>query len=359
MLCPNRRFPTRLASAALVASPLLFAGIVPISSAEAGEMVRLDDPSKFELQAVGFELSEGTTVHVEALGLRPRHADDLSVYGWILDAETRKPVWEMTRRKSKRKSGSRVLRTAEANVEPEAGEYELYLYAGSVWTGTWNWSVGDGVSSVLKRLFRDHGDQADEDEDGDDRFGDYEDEYADCYVALSWEGTTRARTFEVTGAFDDELIAFNKVGDSTYHSQGFEITRPMDFEIYSVFEFPKGDETPADYGWIMNVDNRDVAWMPTKSSTRRAGGGAKNRVFDGTVSLEPGRYALKFGTDDSHSYESFNVHPPTDPINWGITMRKGENFSSSAYSTFDLAEATTSTTTGGSSTRNPAVRCGR
>jgi hypothetical protein len=246
------------------------------------------------------------------------------VYGWILDAKTREPVWEMDRRTSDRERGSRVLRRADETLRLEAGAYELYFYSGEAWSGSMSYDGGwrGWVSGWWS--------------DRDDDWGDIEDEIEQCYVAVSSDRLTSAdiRQFEVTGGFDDALIRFNKVGDSERLQQGFELSRPTTVHLYALIEHPQGDRGAADYAWIVRQEDSDVVWRADKRSTRRAGGSDKNRVFNDDVELEAGRYVLYYGTDDSHSYEEFNAAPPHDPLNWGVTMSPGPGFDRSAFSLF-------------------------
>ena len=51
-----------------------------------------------------------------------------------------------------------------------------------------------------------------------------------------------------------------------------------------------------------------------------AGGAAKNRRFDGTITLPAGEYILKFESDGSHSFGDWNADPPDNPEAWGITI---------------------------------------
>ncbi len=351
------------------------------SVATADEFIRLDDPDVYDLQTQGFELERGGEVSIDAVGLRPRNADDLSVYAWILDARTREVVWRMDRRNTDRMRGSRVLREVRTTLDLPAGEYELYFFSGddlatvsihwsdwSDWREWFSWSRDDDrdrewreaeeerererdrerderdLERDLERAERDR-ERAERALDRAKRDRDWErarrrhDELDDCYVSLSSTDLSSRdiRLTDVDGGFEDALVRFNEVGDSEYLSQGFEIDRPLSLHLYALIEHPKGDREPADYAWIINEETREVVWRTTKRNTDRAGGGDKNRVFDDEVDFEAGRYVLSYGTDDSHSYEEFNVNPPTDPLNWGVTVSPGRDFRSGSFSLFESA----------------------
>jgi hypothetical protein len=119
------------------------------------------------------------------------------------------------------------------------------------------------------------------------------------------------------------------LGDSEYIEDGFTLDKPMDIRIYAVLEYP--GKKPVDYGWIVDAQTREKVWEIDHWNTERAGGGSKNRFHDEEISLGKGDYILYFVTDDSHSFESFNVSPPRDPLNWGITILPGQDFDRSAF----------------------------
>jgi len=49
-------------------------------------------------------------------------------------------------------------------------------------------------------------------------------------------------------------------------------------------------------------------------------GAAKNRRFEGTIKLPAGEYVLRYETDDSHAFGSWNAAPPDEPELYGITL---------------------------------------
>jgi hypothetical protein len=79
-----------------------------------------------------------------------------------------------------------------------------------------------------------------------------------------------------------------------------------------------------DYGWIVDADSRRTVWSMEYADTDPAGGDDKNRVVDDIISLDPGRYVLRYTTDGSHSYEDWNSDPPRDREAWGITLSVAE-----------------------------------
>jgi hypothetical protein len=313
--------------------------------ATAGELVRLEKPALYDLQRIGFELDRDTDVEVSAVGRtsHDRNAswgwlkdiagdwnddwDDegelLDVYAWILDAQTREPVWVMLAGDTDRYQRSRTLRDAESRMDLPAGRYELYFYSGYGWMA--NMTDEGRWSGKSRREWR--GLQRDMEE--------VEEDLAECFVSLSSDDVGTVRTFEPTGELDGALIELTRLGDGAFERAGFELREEMGVRVYAITEYALGSDAAADFGWITDADTGERVWDMSDRRGSRAGGARKNRLIDRDVRLDAGRYVLTFGTDDSHSYEQFNANPPYDPMNWGVTLLPGRNFDASAFSTFD------------------------
>ncbi|HUV30340.1 MAG TPA: hypothetical protein VMY05_04510 [Acidobacteriota bacterium] len=309
---------------------VLLVGLSSVPAA-ATTVAEIDQIEPGRLEIVGFEITKAAEVQIEAVGLQARYGSQLTVYAWLLDSDTRETKWVMKDRFVGKQGGSTALRRAEKVKALDPGRYELYLYAGDGWYGDIN--IG-GSKDLLDFL----GDLIDGDYDDDEAY-DYEDLIDDCFVRISSDEISPGdvKTFTVTGDVPDALIRYNRLGDSESIQQGFTLEKAMNLRIYSVIEHPRGYRSAVDYGWIINVDTRDKVWRMDRSGTERAGGGRKNRVFDNEIRLEKGNYALYFVTDDSHSYDDFNVNPPYDPCNWGITLLPGTDFDRSAFALVELS----------------------
>ena len=127
---------------------VLVLGVVLLSFpiASAGEIAGLDGPQIYDLQSYGFVLPRATEVRIEAQGVGIRQSSDfwswwglgegqdddaMLVYAWLIDAETRAPIWVMDYFGSKREDPDRsYLRSAEETLPLDAGRYELYLFSG-------------------------------------------------------------------------------------------------------------------------------------------------------------------------------------------------------------------------------------
>ena len=98
----------------------------------------------------------------------------------------------------------------------------------------------------------------------------------------------------------------------------FKLDRETTMRIYALGE--ASARSMVDYGWIEDAKTGRTVWEMTYRSTEPAGGAAKNRRFDGTITLPAGEYMLRYETDDSHSFGSWNANPPDDPDMCGITL---------------------------------------
>ena len=75
-----------------------------------------------------------------------------------------------------------------------------------------------------------------------------------------------------------------------------------------------------DFGWLES-NNGDTLWIASDNDESfYAGGHLKNRIKIGLMDLKPGRYTLRYKSDDSHSADSFNRVPPPDSTYWGIEI---------------------------------------
>lgn len=301
---------------------LLFGGVA--SAAET--LVDMEGMQLDEIQAVGIELTRPGKIEIEARGVRSPFSDDLVAYAWILDHESREPVWVMRNRGRSSRWGRSMVDTKQTE-ELKAGKYEVYLCTMDTWSG--NWFDDNSIDNIgdLFRVLRD----AFRGKDARERDRGYDPD--DCYVRLTSNdiGPNDVRSFEVNGDMPGALIRHTKLGNDEYVRDGFTLTKPMSLRIYAVIEFPDGYDAPVDGGWIVNADTRERVWSMDRWNTEYAGGADKNQKVDEEVKFEPGNYIVTFATDDSHAYSWFNMTPPWDPLNWGITILPGRGFDKAAF----------------------------
>ncbi len=293
-------------------------------------VIELRDFREVEVRAAGITLAKDMPVHISALGGGDKgfwnnmfDGDDewpsLYAGGWIINAETREPVWEMTFDNT---SGSAVKRKFDDDISLPKGSYELYFSA----HGFERRSMFSSSSINIDRR----------PENKRNRNGTYFGFRGDGYENLVDEFMNRAKDWGITltvkesdassvSRFDapvksDRVVLSSGItGDNVFLRKSLTVDNDTKVHIYAVGEGRKRDEM-FDYGWIIKSDTRERVWEMTTRNTKGAGGASKNRMYNGDVTLPKGSYELYYVTDDSHSGDDWNAHPPFDPLRYGITV---------------------------------------
>ncbi|MEJ2542548.1 MAG: two-component regulator propeller domain-containing protein, partial [Calditrichaceae bacterium] len=73
-----------------------------------------------------------------------------------------------------------------------------------------------------------------------------------------------------------------------------------------------------DFGSLEKYENNAPIWRMTFKQSKYAGGAEKNRVQINVLTLSKGKYKLRYQSDDSHAFDSWNNTPPNFPQDWGI-----------------------------------------
>ena len=102
------------------------------------------------------------------------------------------------------------------------------------------------------------------------------------------------------------------------------ITKPIEIKQEGTYLLAAVGEADvasgADYGWIENA-NKDTIWSTEEFyETYYAGGAAKNRIRIDQIQLKPGKYNLRYLSDDSHSFGKWNANPPDQTSFYGIAL---------------------------------------
>lgn len=273
------------------------------AAAQETTLVLMDDFSPQELRTHGFRLERTTDIHIEAVGAmrsgrnRIFGSDEGGSWrgnAWILDADTRTPVWEL-RGADHRSAGDNGLRRYEGALRLPAGAYEVYYAA---YSANRIWSSGnimryddDGLSSHFSLII-----------EGDGQF-----------LSASEMAELRRQYRE------SAVVSFTGMEDADRDAISFRVSQPTMFEIYALGEAT--EDVAYDYGWIIDADSREVLWKLEYDNTYHAGGADKNRVYSGRLELQPGNYSLIYVTDGSHDARDWNSSPPFDPEFWGVTLR--------------------------------------
>lgn len=258
-----------------------------------------------------FSLQRGADVVVDAVGAGSKASGAFLAYAWILDLGSRRPVWRMEMSRATKAKAEGNLRQSET-IHLPAGAYALFFTA-------YGGSFPIEKSVKLLKLFNlgtfsiSGGNKVRWNELGDsDEWG--------TSIELA-EGTAPDVIGPPPAPMEDAaLIRLDRVGDCAFRRVGLDLTARAQFRIRAYGEYSSAGKGFADDAWIEDRDGCERVWEMTLVNTEQAGGAEKNRVFEGEVAIDPGRYLVCYATDDSHAWEAWNANPPYDPDAWGIAI---------------------------------------
>jgi hypothetical protein len=262
-----------------------------------------------EFESYSFSLKEDTRFRIYAIG----EGDDGEMfdYGWIVDGETRETVWEMDYRDTDHAGGAQKNRIIDEEMVLPSGHYIVYY-------------VTDGSHSFEKWNMLPPFDPR--------------------YWGITLWGIEQGFQMEdVVTPYEPELgknriVDITRMGNGRFEVERFRLNQPAKVRILCLGEYGY-NKNFVDHGWIMEANTRRIVWKFTYRDTRHAGGGSKNRMFDGIIDLDAGNYEVYYKTDGSHAYRHWNVGPPYDPESWGISLwGAGENFQSDWISSYRVED---------------------
>lgn len=209
-------------------------------------------------------------------------------YGWIEDMEVGEVIWQMT----------------EANTEPAGGMRQNRLFDGQV-------RLEPGLYRFGYRTDRRHA---------------YRNWVANPpYDPHGWGLTVRTlvpQQAEHIRPYDpwanEPLIQMTRMGDYADAVARFELDAPLSVVISALGELRTRDAY--DYAWLENETTGERIWTMEYEQTQPAGGEDRSREALAFLDLAPGRYALRYTSDDSHSYEGWHSDPPRHPERWGVAL---------------------------------------
>ena len=300
-----------------------------VTRVSAGEktFVSLKDFHDAELKYAGIEVATPVNFHVKALGAGGESgwgnkSNQMYAYGWIINADTRSLVWEMTTRNSSKSGDNRWF---DGTVELQPGNYEVYFtaYAFSYHTSFNNMNVNVdhrskplfGRSDKKKNFFSWFGDWW-----SDDISKEWDKRSPEWYLEILADDSYSGSVKEFTPPKDPPGVVYKAtgLGDQAFVCDAFELSEPTTLNIYALGEGKGGSEL-VDGGWIVNAANRERVWDMERDA-EYAGGASKNVKSSADLTLPKGEYVVYYFTDDSHSMADWNDAPPFDPLNWGITL---------------------------------------
>ena len=119
---------------------------------------------------------------------------------------------------------------------------------------------------------------------------------------------------------DNRLIAsILKVGDMEDQIRIFKLREETKVLIFSLGE-SSSDLQFWDYGWIENEDGENI-WKMDYGKTKYAGGSESNIIQYELFALEPGKYKLRYRSNERHSYKKWiGKGAPDKPELWGVQL---------------------------------------
>jgi len=289
--------------------------------AEGPSLVTIQDISKQGLRRSDFYLPRATEVVVRSVGYTEDDGESFRAYGWILDLATRRPVWSLPVAPGEETRGENW--SAEETIELPPGAYSAYYaaYGGSIdiekilenWIPPW---LGSGKVKLIDphKLKSTSGPYRDWNSEGNpNAWG--------LWVSAVDRGFVHAPFPSARPEpFPDAVVRLFPLKDNERRRVRLVVDRPVSFSVWATGEYSEGQDDFVDGAWILRLDDGRRVFALEMEETEDAGGHYRNRLFEGPLRLEAGRYQVTVASDDSHASDSWNSSPPWDPESWGFAM---------------------------------------
>ncbi|MCP5061539.1 MAG: hypothetical protein GY936_03640 [Ignavibacteriae bacterium] len=272
--------------------------------AQEDEIIEIGNVYSGEIEFAAFELLEASTIEIEgkAANFGGTFTGNEVFYGWILDSETRQIVWDAREAIDFDDEDGMYDIVDQENLD--AGKYEVY------YTCSENSNIDiNNLNEFFSRFFS----------RSKTRFN----KKHRSKLGLTVTGE-KGKFFEidpvntVDALVKNSIVSFTRVMHDEDLEAGFSLKDNTEIRIYSIGESRKN--SPFDVAWITNVKTNKLVWKASRENSSFAGGGSKNYLVDEKIELPKGSYLVHFTSDDSHSFEEWNVLPPDDPQFWGVTL---------------------------------------
>ncbi|MBD3168130.1 MAG: hypothetical protein GF307_01515 [candidate division Zixibacteria bacterium] len=282
------------------------------------------------LKASAFEMKSDGILRIKAVGFVGPYTDAINAYTWILESNSRDEIWRLTVNNTDGSGKDDKKREFDSRVELDKGTYEVYYYANDNIFNSIKIKGPGEVFDVLGDLFTGSSNE------------DWEDMLEEAKIEISgsdayFRPISNYSNFKPV-LKDDALVEHIKLGDNFYDKIYFRIKEPTELSIYHIGEYTKSGRQAVDGAWIVDLSTGKRIWEPDRWSTEHAGGASKNRKFDGEVRFNKGDYVIYCYTDGSHSFESWNSNPPSDPYLWGIRISPGDDYKKGSFEIMDEPE---------------------
>ena len=267
----------------------------------AQEVFKVGNVYPGEIEMGGFNLSEDTVIEIEGEGASFDKWDSyLDYYAWILKTDTREVVWRSKDSEDFDKSEGEY--DFDSELKLKAGMYEVYFAAGR----DKDEYFVDGLG-MIQGLFN-------------ERKSNFKKFQKRFFISISNEENifTVVNPSKLVDRKNNSIVSLLQVGDSENLKKGFSLKEKTKISIYGIGEGVRSEFY--DFGYIYDVANNKKVWMFNSSDGKYAGGGKKNIVERAEIVLPKGSYYVHYKSDDSHSFDEWNVSPPDDPQYWGILV---------------------------------------
>ncbi len=268
-------------------------------------MIEIGNLYPGEVEYSAFEILDQSTIYIEgkAGNFGGSFKQHVASYAWIINSKTREIVWD-ARDYFDFEERSGLFGFNEQ--EPlDVGFYEVYYASAEGYDIEIN-SFGD----VISRFFSGP--------KGSKFRSKYRSELG--VTVFGEEGKFRKVDSQMVldRVISDAIVSINKVKDDEDIQAGFSLNDDTNIRIYSIGEGTENNII--DLAWITDVKTNEIVWRSSMRKSVHAGGGDKNYLIDQKIKLPKGSYLLHYSSDDSHSFENWNVMPPNDPQFWGATL---------------------------------------
>ncbi len=256
-----------------------------------------------QLDMGAFYLSEKSNVEIQGLAASFDQWDGyLNYYAWIIKSDSRDVVWKSTMCEDYEEEDGEF--DVDKELQLNSGNYEVYFAAGHDYKKHEIIDFNDFVGKLFQK--------------NKESVGEYKDEF---FIGI----TGKNNVFKIIDPEDlvDErnskaIVAITRVGDYENIEKRFSLSHDTELHIYGLGEGV--NKQFYDFGYIYDVTKNKRVWMFNKYDSEKAGGGNKNFKVETKLILPKGSYYVKYISDDSHSFDGWNVLPPEDPQYWGITI---------------------------------------
>ncbi len=249
-----------------------------------------------------FNLSDNSKIEISGLAASfDQWENYLNYYAWILNSNSREVVWRSSTCEEYEKEDGEF--EVERNLDLEQGNYEVYFASGHDFEEFEFRDLNSLMGSIFKKK--------------SEHFTEYRDKF---FISVTGNNNFKIVDAEelVDQRNNSSIVSITRVGDYENIQRKFSLSGDTKINIYGIGEGIS--KQFYDFGYIYDVSKNRRIWMFNKNDSDYAGGGKKNRSVSATINLSKGSYYVTYVSDDSHSYDEWNVLPPEDPQYWGITI---------------------------------------